>query len=309
MSIPQFVRSSQFAVAVLIFSATATTAAAQTRLSVAPAVVRPGSIVRLTLTASAADPITSIRGEMAGEQLHFLSRDSGIWRAIGGIPVDARDSVAAHVIIERSSGSADTSRVWAKLPRPPRPRAGARRSRPRRLSVDSRFTRPLDAETRARIDRENARAREVGRRSHSTPHMWTTSFLRPRSSTVTSRFGTGRSFNGVVSSRHLGVDFRGGVGAPVVAANRGVVALVDRFFLAGNVVYVDHGGGIVTGYFHLSRTDISEGETVERGQQIGLVGATGRVTGPHLHWTARYGALTVNPLDLVAIQSGWYGGR
>lgn len=139
--------------------------------------------------------------------------------------------------------------------------------------------------------------------------MWTTSFLRPRSSTVTSRFGTGRSFNGVVSSRHLGVDFRGGVGAPVVAANRGVVALVDRFFLAGNVVYVDHGGGIVTGYFHLSRTDISEGETVERGQQIGLVGATGRVTGPHLHWTARYGALTVNPLDLVAIQSGWYGGR
>lgn len=308
--IPQLIRTPGLAAAVLIFSTTATTAAAQTpRLSVAPAVVRPGSIVRFTLTAPAADAITSIRGEMAGEALHFLSRDAGIWRAIGGIPVDARDSVAAHVIIERSSGSADTSRVWAKLPRPPRPRAGARRGRPRRLNVDSRFTRPLDAETRARIDRENERAREVGRRSHSTPHMWTTSFLRPRSSTVTSRFGTGRSFNGVVSSRHLGVDFRGGVGAPVVAANRGVVALVDRFFLAGNVVYIDHGGGVVTGYFHLSRTDVSEGETVERRQQIGLVGATGRVTGPHLHWTARYGALTVNPLDLVAIQGGWYGGR
>jgi len=280
------------------------------RLGVTPAEVAPGSIVRLTLSAPAMgdDSIVSIRGEMAGEQLHFLTRDAELWRAIAGIPVDATDSVAARVIIERSSGATDTSTVWAKLPRP-RPRPGARRGRPRRLSVDSRFTRPLDPATQERIDRENARAREVGRRSHSTPPLWTTSFVRPRSATVTSRFGSGRSFNGVMTSRHLGVDFRGGVGAPVRAANRGVVALVDKFFLAGNVVYIDHGGGVVTGYFHLSRMLVAEGDTVKRGQQIGTVGATGRVTGPHLHWTARYGALTVNPLDLVAIQSGWYTGR
>lgn len=280
------------------------------RLRVTPAEVTPGSIVRLTLLAPAttSDSIVSIRGEMAGEQLHFLTRDAALWRALAGIPVDATDSVAARVIIERSSGVADTSAVWARLPRP-RPQQRARRGRARRLSVDSRFTRPLDAATQERIDRENARAREVGRRSHSTPPLWTTSFLRPRSSTVTSRFGSGRSFNGVMTSRHLGVDFRGVVGAAVRAANRGVVALVDNFFLAGNVVYIDHGGGLVTGYFHLSRTLVSEGETVERGQEIGLVGATGRVTGPHLHWTARYGTLTVNPLDLVAIQSGWYGER
>ena len=88
------------------------------------------------------------------------------------------------------------------------------------------------------------------------------------------------------------------------ASNRGVVALVDNFFLAGNVVYIDHGGGVVTGYFHLSRTLVAEGDTVERGQEIGLVGATGRVTGPHLHWSARYGALTVNPIDLLGV-SGW----
>jgi murein DD-endopeptidase MepM/ murein hydrolase activator NlpD len=100
------------------------------------------------------------------------------------------------------------------------------------------------------------------------------------------------------------VDFAGALGAPVRAANRGVVALVANFFLAGNVVYIDHGAGVVTGYFHLSRTLVAEGDTVARGQQIGLVGATGRVTGPHLHWSARYGALTVNPLDLIAI-GGW----
>jgi murein DD-endopeptidase MepM/ murein hydrolase activator NlpD len=115
-------------------------------------------------------------------------------------------------------------------------------------------------------------------------------------------------FNGAVSSRHLGVDFAGKKGAPVRAANRGRVALVDTFFLAGTVVYIDHGGGVVTGYFHLSKPLVATGDTVARGQRIGLVGATGRVTGPHLHWNARYGAVTVNPLDLTKISHSWYSG-
>jgi murein DD-endopeptidase MepM/ murein hydrolase activator NlpD len=123
--------------------------------------------------------------------------------------------------------------------------------------------------------------------------------MRPRSSPISSGFGTGRTFNGQVTSRHLGVDFRGAMGAPVLAANRGVVVLIDTFFLGGRVVYLDHGAGLTTAYLHLSRALVSVGDTVERGQKIGLVGATGRVTGPHLHWTARYGGLTVNPLDLL----------
>jgi murein DD-endopeptidase MepM/ murein hydrolase activator NlpD len=125
---------------------------------------------------------------------------------------------------------------------------------------------------------------------------------------VTSEFGSGRVFNGRVTSRHLGVDFRGAVGEPVRAANRGVVALVDNFFLAGNVIYIDHGGGVVTSYFHLSKPLVAVGDTVTRGQQIGLVGSTGRVTGPHLHWAARYGTVTVNPLDLLSLDRKWYGG-
>jgi murein DD-endopeptidase MepM/ murein hydrolase activator NlpD len=72
-------------------------------------------------------------------------------------------------------------------------------------------------------------------------------------------------------------------------------------------VYLDHGGGITTGYLHLSRALVSPGDTVARGQTIGHVGATGRVTGPHLHWTARYGALTVNPMDLFELEPD--GGR
>lgn len=273
--------------------------AQQPRLTVAPAQAAPGSIVRITLAASGAsdDSILALTGSMAGEPLHFQQR-GGAWRAIGPIPVDATDSVVAHVVVERASGTTDTITVAALIPRPPR-RTG--RARARTLAVAPRFTRPLDAATQARIDSENERAREVGRRAHSTPQLWTVPFLRPRSSVVTSRFGTGRMFNGTVASRHLGVDFSGSTGAPIRAANRGVVALVDEFFLAGNVVYIDHGSGVVTGYFHLSEAQVAAGDTVSRGQQIGLIGATGRVTGPHLHWSARYGALTVNPLDLVAL--------
>ena len=121
--------------------------------------------------------------------------------------------------------------------------------------------------------------------------------------TSPSGFGTGRTFNGEVTSRHLGVDFRGATGTPIRAANRGVVVLVDTFFLGGRVVYLDHGGGVTTGYLHLSKALVAVGDTVARGQTIGLVGATGRVTGPHLHWTARYGAITVNPLDLLKLDA------
>jgi murein DD-endopeptidase MepM/ murein hydrolase activator NlpD len=99
----------------------------------------------------------------------------------------------------------------------------------------------------------------------------------------------------------LGVDYRGATGEPILAANRGVVALVGEFFLAGNVAYIDHGAGVVTAYFHMSKLEVVAGDTVERGQRIGLVGATGRVTGPHLHWSARYGSLTINPGNLLSL--------
>jgi murein DD-endopeptidase MepM/ murein hydrolase activator NlpD len=242
----------------------------------------------------------SIHGSMAGEPLHFLPSAPGTWHAIGAVPVDAAGSLLANAELRHASGKVELIRARVTLPKLPPPVAQP-------LAVDSSFSRPLDSATAARVDRENARAREIGKRAHDSPLMWTTSFLRPRTSAITSEFGSGRVFNGRVTSRHLGVDFRGAVGEPVRAANRGVVALADNFFLAGNVVYIDHGGGLVTAYFHLSKTLVSVGDTVARGQVVGLVGATGRVTGPHLHWAARYGATTVNPLDLIPLSRNWYG--
>lgn len=97
----------------------------------------------------------------------------------------------------------------------------------------------------------------------------------------------------------MGTDFAGAVGAPVTAPARGIVALSDTFYLGGNVLYLDHGDGLVTAYLHLSEQLVSAGDTVETGDVIARVGATGRVTGPHLHWIVRYGEITVDGLSLL----------
>jgi murein DD-endopeptidase MepM/ murein hydrolase activator NlpD len=291
-----------FATSVAFFLLVSSAGGAQSaRLTATPARPEPGAIVKLTLTAPASgvDSIVSVRGALAQEPLHFRRAGAGTWHAIGGVPVDAEGTLLANAVIQRASGRTEIARVSFTLPKIPPPVAQP-------LAVDSSFTKPMDAATIARINRENARAREIGREAHNHAPMWTESFLKPRTSVITSEFGSGRLFNGALTTRHLGVDFRGAMGEPIRSANRGVVALVDRFFLAGNVVYIDHGGGVVTAYFHMSKPLVAAGDTVRRGQVIGLVGNTGRVTGPHLHWAARYGAITVNPLDLISIGAGWY---
>lgn len=263
-------------------------------LAVTPARPKPGAVVRLVLTiGQAGDSIVSVRGTMAGEPLHFVMLDGRRFGAIGAVPVDSTSATTAEAIVERESGRADTVRAVVEPPPLPPPSE--------QLAVASRFGQPMDSALEARVAAEAARARMVGQTSHDSPPLWRQPFVHPRPSAVTSRFGTGRTFNGVVTSRHLGVDFRGAIGTPVFASNRGVVALLDTFFLGGRIAYVDHGAGVVTAYMHLSRFLVSVGDTVERGQRIGLVGATGRVTGPHLHWAARYGGISVDPLDLLAL--------
>ncbi|HTC24376.1 MAG TPA: M23 family metallopeptidase, partial [Gemmatimonadales bacterium] len=159
-----------------------------------------------------------------------------------------------------------------------------------------------DTAAQRRIGDEITQARAISHDAHETPRLWSQSFRPPRAGRVTSPFGSARVLNGEVQSRHLGTDFAGAVGAPVRAANAGVVALVGDFYLAGTVVYVDHGEGLVTGYFHLSRALVAQGDTVTRGQILGRVGKSGRVTGPHLHWIARYGSITVDPMSLLRLR-------
>ena len=302
------------AAAVTLTIASGTTGAQQARpiprLAIEPKQASGGTLTRVTLDRVdvPGDSILSITGTMAGEPLHFRVASAGKLQALGAVPIDVSDSLVAWVRIERQSGAVDSARLVVKYPHhaptPTTPvQARGRVAGARRLRVDKRFTKRMDAETEARIESENQTAREVGRKAQDTPQLWTLPFLKPRPTKVTSKFGSGRVFNGRVSSSHLGVDYRGREGEPIVAANRGIVALVAEFFLAGNVVYIDHGDGLVTGYFHMSKPEVAVGDTVERGQEIGLVGATGRVTGPHLHWSARFGSLTIDPGDLFGLKA------
>ncbi len=237
------------------------------------------------------DSTASVTAMLAGERLHFEWLD-GAYRALGGVPIDPVGSFALAVVASRG-GRSDSTVVQLTVSRGDYAME--------RLRVAPQFTRPPDSALAARMAREREKALAVSQRAHQTPRLWSEPFLRPRDTRITSGFGHGREFNGVVQSRHMGVDFAGAVGTPVVAANRGVVALVDDFYLAGRVVYLDHGGGLVTAYFHLSEALVAGGDTVQRGDTIARVGATGRVTGPHLHWIARYGAVTVNPLTLLDV--------
>jgi len=250
-----------------------------------------GSAVVLALLPGSGDSVAAVQGELAGEPLHFERTTHG-WRALAAVPFDRADSAAARATIDRAGGKTDTVVAWLALKRRWAPRE--------RLHAAPDLVRPPDSLS-GRIERESALVDSVRHAAHATPRLWHEPFIRPRSSALRDRFGVGRVFNGVLRSRHMGVDFAGQRGASVRAANRGVVALVADLYLSGTTILIDHGAGLVTGYLHLSRTLVAVGDTVTRGQVIGEVGATGRVTGPHLHWLAAYGRITFDPLGLVGL--------
>ena len=128
---------------------------------------------------------------------------------------------------------------------------------------------------------------------------WDGTFVRPVSGGVSSAYGLRRVFNGEPRRPHMGLDLRGRTGTPVKATAPGVVVLAANHYFAGNVVYVDHGLGVVSMYCHLSAIDVKPGQTVQAGQKLGEIGATGRVTGPHLHFGLAVLGQYVDPLPLL----------
>jgi murein DD-endopeptidase MepM/ murein hydrolase activator NlpD len=234
--------------------------------------------------------VTAVTGSIAGEPLHFTRTLDGAFSAMAAAPLDLGAALRVGLTVIHMNGAIDTTSVPVNV--------ASGTYALERLSVAPRFGAPPDSAAQIRLARDRALAADVSRNTHSTPRLWSEVIL-PRNTRITSAFGSGREFNGQIQSRHTGTDLAGVAGSPVVAAARGVIALVDTFFLAGNVIYIDHGAGLVSAYFHLSAQDVMAGDTVEAGQTIGKVGATGRVTGPHLHWVVRYGAISVDPMSLL----------
>ncbi len=153
-----------------------------------------------------------------------------------------------------------------------------------------------------RIKKEKKEIRRIYA-SSSNSRLWYGTFKKPLASNITSAFGTQRMFNGQLQSYHRGTDLRAKAGTPVYASNFGIVRLAKNLFYSGNIVIVDHGKGIFTNYAHLSKIQVVAGQHVARDDQIGLSGATGRVSGPHLHWGVKINGAYVDPLQFLAVIS------
>ena len=175
------------------------------------------------------------------------------------------------------------------------------------LHVDPSKVHP-DSKQRKRIAEEYHEAMAIYR--HFTrKRYWSTPFNVPIATPVTSFFGTARLFNGSLKSFHSGTDFRAKPGTPVNAVNSGVVVLAKERYYAGNSIIVDHGEGLYSCYYHLSRFDVKTGDSVAKGEQIGLSGSTGRVTGPHLHFAVMLQGVQVDPLQLIDTLNSLFNDR
>jgi hypothetical protein len=167
------------------------------------------------------------------------------------------------------------------------------------LHVEEKYVQP-DAATLARIAADKV-VKDAAFAHTSSEPLWAGSFESPVPFTPTDSFGTRRMFNGKLASIHRGTDFHAPAGTLVVAANDGVVIIAQGMFYEGNLVVVDHGQQFSTLYMHLSKIEVKVGERVHKGQRLGLSGATGRVTGPHLHLGVRWQGMYVDAVKLLKI--------
>jgi len=156
----------------------------------------------------------------------------------------------------------------------------------------------LDPETLKRVRGEKKKVRKAFRRSLGEK-LWDGEFVVPTKGRRQGTFGRRRFLNGKPRKPHTGEDISAPTGTPVLATNKGKVVLVGNFFFNGRSVFIDHGLGLFSMYFHLSEIAAKEGTIINTGEEIGRVGKSGRVTGPHLHWGMRLNSARIDPFSLI----------
>jgi len=223
-------------------------------------------------------PDDALAARYGGEQALTVAE-----HAIIGVPLDAAPG-PHHVTIRTPEGEQTLTFVVVAKEYPEQ-----------RLTIaNRRQVNPLP-EDLERIGKESELQRAAyARRTPVRPDLLP--FNQPVDGVYSSPFGLRRFLNDQPRSPHSGLDIAAATGTPVAAPAPGTVALTGDFFFSGNVVYLDHGGGLVTMYGHLDSIGVEEGAEVARGDVIGTVGATGRVTGPHLHWTVSLQGARVDPM-------------
>ncbi len=259
-------------------------------VTLTPAVVAAGSPVLIQVRAPAT---ATLGGEWLRHKLKFFYvRDRRAWLALAGVDVEQAAGPAELKISVRllSGGERDLTRTVEIHP------AHYRISS---LSVAPQFVQP-DPEELQRIVAERLLKEKIFAVG-SPERLWAGDLRAPLKAPPTDGFGTRRIFNGKLASIHEGMDFRARMGTPVRAANRGVVVLAQPLYYEGGFVVIDHGLGLFTLYMHLSRIDVKEGQRVATGERLGLSGATGRATGPHLHWAVRWQGIYLDPAKLLRL--------
>lgn len=260
--------------------------------SAAPA---QGGLVLVEVQAPAS--LRNLKAAWAGQQLHFWREGNPgtVHRALVGVDLGQEVGVFPLTL---SADLAEGGRLACSALVTVRDGEFA----VERLTVADRFVR-LSKKDQARAQRETRRLLDIFERV--TPErVWAGGFELPLEGIEASgNFGKRRILNDEPRSPHSGEDFPAPAGTPVRAAQRGRVVLADNLFFSGNTVVLDHGLGLYTFYGHLQSMAVKDGQTVEAGAEVGRVGATGRVTGAHLHWGARLNRQRINPLDVPAVLS------
>ena len=171
-----------------------------------------------------------------------------------------------------------------------------------RIQVTKSKVNPKGKKVNERISKEYHEAMNLYASSTKENYL-SSEFILPMESFITSDFGKARVYNDTLKGYHSGTDFRAKVGTPIIASNDGVIALVKDRFYSGGTVIIDHGHGIYTCYYHMSDFSVKKNQKIKKGDVIGLSGKSGRVTGPHLHFSVRVGGVQVDPLQFVKLMN------
>ena len=238
----------------------------------------PGGVARIDLGAASVRP----RARLGPERV-LVVRDGREWVALVGIPLSARAGATLRVDVERESGALEQHEIAVV-----HKAYASQHLKVKPGQVE------LSPEDLARYERERARLAAVLRTFTEAPPE-TLAMVQPTPGRRSSSFGLRRFFNGVPRSPHGGMDIAAPTGTPIVAAAAGRVVDVGDYFFPGQQIVLDHGAGLLSLYAHLSAIDASVGQSVAAGAPIGKVGATGRVTGPHLHFSIYLNAAAVDP--------------
>jgi murein DD-endopeptidase MepM/ murein hydrolase activator NlpD len=249
----------------------------------------PGELVVVTI--SVEGQASSVHVNAFRRVIPAFKTEEGPWQALVGIDLDQRPG-SYVVAVEAQVGPMvlHQSRTLVVVPR---------RFPTRTLRVNPAFVNPSPAEL-TRIRADQAFLADVYARPSPT-RLWSVPFVRPVPGEANSSFGTRSVFNGEPRSPHGGTDFLSPTGTPIKSPNGGRVVCARDLYFTGNTVILDHGLGMFSMLAHLSRIDVKEGDTVTASQVVGLVGATGRVTGPHLHWALSVNGARVDPLSALAL--------